>query len=201
MRTRSDATADNQKNTAKQMDRQQWGAFAAVGLCGAVAGASLSEAVATIFTHPLHAAVLQPSAQPVALVGAVLGLGVVFALRDRVRSYLASPTSAHEAQHDGDLTEDASVALPLHPQTWIPVPSSPLAFSPAVAPSPERFGAAISDDQLVELRPGAHRSARAPLRVLRLESGAAPHTPRPTPRVARRASPPAPTQPRQSVAR
>lgn len=143
---------------------RQVGAIAAVSLCGAVAGASLTEAAATIFTHPAHAMALQPSAQPVALVGAVIGLLAGILWRGRLSGLVAD--RAAPSIEDDDLDDFAAV-LPVHPQSWIPVPStSHVAIRPIVEEDAQAMGS--MDEIPLELHPIAmHLEARRPRAVRR----------------------------------
>lgn len=177
----------------------RWGGLAALSLCGAVAGASVAEVIASIFTQPTAAVVLQPAANPLALVGAVLGLGAVLVNRRRLGALLEPHVVS---RNEADESDELAAALPLHPQSWVPVPTGPLAMRTARASQGEEIIALEPHpfDEMVTVRPPRHATASAPLRLIPTAPYTSAQAQCPTPRIARRAPHPGTARQRQTAA-
>lgn len=164
MRSRIGDTPMHGENTPDTGTTHRWGGLAALGLCGAVAGASVAEVFASIFTHPASTVVLQPSADPLALAGAVLGLGAVLANRRRLSALLEPGMPSRNGSEDLD---ELTTALPLHPQSWVPVPTGPLASrSPAATSSAANVLQPAPLTPKVTGRPSNRPAESAPLRLV-----------------------------------
>lgn len=146
---------------------RQWGTVAAVSLCGAVAGASLTEAIATVFTHAPHITALQPSAEPVAIVGAVVGLVAGLLLRGRV--HIGDPEPVASASLDDEDLDDMAPILPLHPQSWVPVPSGQRAHMSKIQDEPDEDTAHERRVPLALHAIATHPQARRPRAVRRIQ--------------------------------
>ena len=90
----------------------------ALANCAGIGGASMFEAIAAIWLHPIST-MAQPTADPLAAVGAALGVAIVLVTRHQTRG---GHVPTRTACGGPDFIMLVAESTPLTPMSWQPVP-------------------------------------------------------------------------------
>jgi hypothetical protein len=134
--------------------RQPLHAQVALAICGAIGGASILEAVTSAWFHPAFSALAtQPTAEPIALVGAGIGAAATLLVRRR-RAARTAPQAP--STHPTGAMATAFDLVPLAPLAWQPVP--PVIVAEPVPDPADRL--AWSEPSTCQLRSSARAHER-----------------------------------------
>lgn len=145
-------------NATESGTRQSLRATIALAICGAIGGASILEAITSAWLHPTSTTLAaQPTADPIALVGAVIGTVATLVIQRRLRAGKGLLPSSDHMRHPAYNLDTALDFAPLTPMTWQPVPPTP-----ALERSPDDVDVLTwSEPTICQIRPRPHPHARS----------------------------------------